>query len=209
MRDNFIKVTCIMAAIITALFIYKAMQEGFSYGAWIIIAANAIYIPGSLLFKRKFFLYWSIFYCLILVFLIATTKSFLFNNYTALFVVFIVMAIKPEIKLPIILAYIVAVSIAFMINSETVYHYLIHLTRTAWIYYILDFFIQNKFTRKPLDLTEDEKKILDELNEVKLLKAVTCFSKNTITQKLKDARERNKIDTNAELLAEYNLMRKK
>ena len=74
--------------------------------------------------------------------------------------------------------------------------------------YILDYFLKSKFERRPLDLTEDEVKILEELDEKKLLKAVTCFSKNTVTQKLKDARERNKIDTNAELLAEYNMTKK-
>lgn len=207
-RDNFVLFTSVLAGLLTLLYVFKGIEEGFNVITIIIIACNVSYIPGVLIFGRKFFIWWSIPYCVIQVSLIAKQPSKLFNNYTALFIVFVASLIKPDCKRSFTIIYAVAVTIAFLLNDEPIYHYLIHIARSFWIMYILNYFLKSKFERRPLDLTEDEVKILEELDEKKLLKAVTCFSKNTVTQKLKDARERNKIDTNAELLAEFKMSKK-
>lgn len=208
-KDNFIKVTCIIAGLLSLLYVAKVIQDGFFIATVLVIVGNLLYIPAAIIFGKKSFIYWSIGYGLVLVFLIANYNSYLFNNYTALFPIFIAMLLKPQLKNTLFFVYVIAATGAFIFDGESIINFLIHITRSAWIIYLLEYFISSKFTRKALDLTEDEKKILDELNEKKLLKACTCFSKNTITAKLKEARERNKIDTNAELLAEYNLMIKK
>lgn len=202
-RNSFLIYTCILSAIISILYTWKAMQEGFCTSAFLIIGANISYIIGSIIFKYKFFTYWSIAYSCILLYTINNSPTKLFNNFTSLFVILIAIILKPQLKKRLIILYITAVSIVFIINQDCIYNYLIHITRAAWLFFILDYSMQSKYERKPLDLTEDEIMILEELSEKKLLKACTCFSKNTLTQKLKDARERNNIDTNAELLSEY------
>lgn len=208
-RDKFITTTCILAGLISILFAAKVFQEEYVTATIIVIIANVLYIPGALTFGKKCFIYWSTVYGILLIFLIANYQSTLLNNYTALFPLIIAMLVKPKYKTPLFIVYLISVSAAFILTDVSILNYLIHITRSYWILYILDYYLNNKFERRQLELKPDEIKILNELNEKKLLKAVTCFSKNTITQKLKEARERNNIDTNAELLAEYNLMLKK
>ena len=55
-----------------------------------------------------------------------------------------------------------------------------------------------------LNLTDDERKILDELLAGKMQKEIDLFSPQTITAKIKSARERNLCDTTPELLTMYS-----
>ena len=206
--DKFILVTCFLSGILSALYLAYAFDSGFNIAAWLVIGSNILYIPGAIFFKRKFFSYWSIVYSCIMVYVTAFYPTYLHCNFTAFFIISLVMLIAPGRKWYLLGIYLLTVSIMFMINKEDVIEYLLHLGRLAWLFFILNYYIGKNFVRKPLDLTEDEVKILEELNEKKMLKACTSFSKNTLTQKLKEARERNDIDTNAELLATYNLNKK-
>ena len=54
-----------------------------------------------------------------------------------------------------------------------------------------------------LNLTEDEKKILDELAKGKIQKEIDLFSQQTISQKIKNARERNMCETTGELVEKF------
>ena len=54
-----------------------------------------------------------------------------------------------------------------------------------------------------LNLTEDERKILEELAKGKLQKEIDLYSQQTISAKLKHARERNMIDTTADLIIKF------
>lgn len=59
-----------------------------------------------------------------------------------------------------------------------------------------------------LELTENEKKLISELAQGKLLKEIDGFSKNTKTELLEKAMQRNGIATKNELLALYSLKEK-
>ena len=153
---------------------------------------NFLYIPAAAIFKRKCFSYFYLVYAVILVFMIAFEKTFLFNNYTALFLVCIVIMIKPQVRFVAISLYIAAICVAFSINGESVFHFLIHLTRTFWFFGTVFFVTENNFERKKLILYEDEIKILAQLCDGKIYqKEVEGFSENTVYRKLKAARERN------------------
>lgn len=54
-----------------------------------------------------------------------------------------------------------------------------------------------------LHLTQDEAYILDELSRGKQQKEIARWNKNTVSKKLKQARERNHVLSNAELLLIY------
>lgn len=86
-----------------------------------------------------------------------------------------------------------------------VIHLAIHILLTLFFFVSISYFVSIRFSRRELNLTDDEKKILEELKEVKMLKNCRSFSKNTLTQKLREARERNNIETNAELLMQYQM----
>ncbi len=58
---------------------------------------------------------------------------------------------------------------------------------------------------KTLNLKEDERYILDQLRAGKLQKEIEGYSEQSITAKLKNARERNMCESTAELLAKYTV----
>ena len=133
--------------------------------------------------------------------MIAFEKTFLFNNFTALFIVCIVLMVILRVKYIAISLYFAAVCTAFSINGENVFHFLIHITRSIWFIGSVFFVLENQFERKTLVLYEDEIKILEQLSNGKIYqKEVEGFSENTVYRKLKAARERNGNITKEELL---------
>lgn len=192
LNDHFVLFTSVLSGILCALYVWKGFSEGFFIGTWVIALMNFLYIPAAAIFKRKCFSYFYLVYAVILVFMIAFEKTFLFNNYTALFLVCIVIMIKPQVRFVAISLYISAICVAFSINGESVFHFLIHLTRTFWFFGTVFFVTENNFERKKLILYEDEIKILAQLCDGKIYqKEVEGFSENTVYRKLKAARERN------------------
>lgn len=192
LNDHFVLFTNVLSGILCAFYVWKGFSEGFFIGTWIIALMNFLYIPAAAIFRRKCFSYFYLIYAVILVFMIAFEKTFLFNNYTALFLVCIVIMIKPQVRFVAISLYFAAICVAFSINGESVFHFLIHLTRTIWFFGTVFFVTENNFERKKLILYEDEIKILLQLCDGKIYqKEVEGFSENTVYRKLKAARERN------------------
>ena len=201
LTDHFVLFTSVLSGILCALYVWKGFSEGFFIGTWIIALMNFLYIPAAAIFRRKCFSYFYLIYAVILVFMIAFEKTFLFNNYTALFLVCIVIMIKPQVRFVAISLYIAAICVAFSLNGESVFHFLIHLTRTIWFFGTVFFVIDNNFERKKLILYEDEIKILLQLCDGKIYqKEVEGFSENTVYRKLKAARERNGNLTREQLI---------
>lgn len=201
LHDHFVLFTSVLSGILCALYIWKGFSEGFFIGNWIIVFSNFLYIPFAAIFRRKCFSYFYLVYSLILVFLIAFEKTFLFNNYTALFLLCIVIMIKPKIKYIAIVLYFASASLAFSLNGESVFHFLIHIVRTIWFFGTVFFVVDNQFERKKLVLYEDEIKILKQLCSGKIYqKEVEGFSENTVYRKLKAARERNGNLTREQLI---------
>lgn len=152
LNDHFILFTSILSGTLGLLYVFKGLAEGFFSGAWIISIVNFLYIPFAVFFKRKCFSWFYLFYSVMLVFFIAFEKTFLFNNYTALFVVCLVILFNPKIKFLAIFLYFIAISIAFSINGETFFHFLIHLSRSVWFFGTVFFVVKNDFERKQLIL---------------------------------------------------------
>lgn len=201
LNDHFVLFTTVLSGILCALYIWKCCSEDFLIGNYIIVFSNFLYIPLAAIFKRKCFSYFYLIYSVVLVFMIAFEKTFLFNNYTALFIMCIVIMIKPKLKYIAILFYFAAVCVAFSINGETVFHFFIHIVRSIWFIGTIFFVVSNQFERKKLVLYEDEIKILKQLCDGKIYqKEVEGFSENTVYRKLKAARERNGNLTREELI---------
>ena len=70
-------------------------------------------------------------------------------------------------------------------------------------YYTFIRYKNNFIKRYNLNLTMDEFYILEELALGKYQKEIKKFSKNTVSKKLKQARERNKVSSTAELVLMY------
>lgn len=204
LTNKFELYTSIMSGILAVLYFWKGVQNGFTIWAYVIIAMDILYIPLTFIFRKKAFVPFQLVYAICLVMVIALTKTYLYNNYSALFVICIVIMINPKIRKLALILYLAAVCVAFAINEETLCHFLIHIVRSLWFISIVLYVTDSKFDRKKLILYDDEKKILDQLLDGKMYqKEVTGFSENTVYRKLKAARERNGGITREELIELY------
>lgn len=202
--DKFVLFTIVISVLLSCLYVWKGIKAEFSLFGCIIIGMNLLYVPFAILFSRKGFPYFYIFYSFFLIFSMAFEQTYLYNNYTALFIVCVVIMIQPKIRIPAIIMYFVLVTVAFAINEEILYHYFIHVVRSIWYVGLIEFVLNDKFRRKKLVLYEDERMILDQLCEGKVYqKEVEGFSENTIYRKLKAARERNGKVTREQLVDAY------
>lgn len=205
LKDNFVIFTSGLSVILCVLYVWKAfLSKDFFWGSWIVPAVNLLYIILAFFLNRKAFAWFYLLYSVVLVFLIAFEKSCLFNNYTALFMLCIVIMMKPSIKYVAISLYFAVVSIAFLINEESIVHFLIHIDRSVWFLGSIFFVLNSHFEPKKLILFEDEEKILEQLCSGKVYqKEVEGFSENTVYRKLKAARERNGNLTREQLIELY------
>lgn len=208
--DNFVLITCIISFLLSVLYFMKGYREGITPFCYIVIGMNLLYIPFALIFKRKAFSYFYLIYATVLIFVLAFTKTCLYNNYTALFVMFIVIMINPKLKRPAYIIYLLGICVAFLFNDENILHFLIHVLRSCWFVFIMNYVVENKYDRKKLIIYEDEMKILDQLCNGKIYqKEVEGFSENTVYRKLKAARERNGNLTKDELVEAYRISKEK
>lgn len=203
-NDFFVLFTIVISALLALLYTWKSYKEGFLLIGCIIITLNILYIPFALIFKKNGFHWFYLLYSAILLWAAAFEDTYLYNNYTALFIVCLVIMIQPKVRIPAIIFYFAAVSFLFAMNEEFIYHYFIHIVRSIWYIGIVEYILKDKFRRKKLVLYEDEKMILDQMCEGKVYqKEVEGFSENTIYRKLKAARERNGNLTRDQLVEAY------
>ncbi len=203
-RKYFLLSTCILSGILCILYTARIFVEDSFVVSLIIASINLLYIPVALIFKEKCFPYFYLVYSVILVFLIAFEKTCLFNNFTALFIVCIVIMFDSKKAGIAIALYFAAVCIAFSINGESIFHFLIHMARSIWFLEIAFYVLSDRFNRKKLVLYEDEEKIIVQLCSGKVYqKEVEGFSENTVYRKLKAARERNGNISKDELIELY------
>lgn len=203
-NDFFIIFTIIISALLALLYTWKSYKEGFILIGCVIITLNILYIPFALIFKKDGFHWFYLIYSAVLLLAAAFENTYLYNNYTALFIVCLVIMIQPKIRLPAIMFYFALASVLFAMNEESIYHYFIHIVRSIWYVGIVEYILNDKFRRKKLVLYEDERMILDQMCEGKVYqKEVEGFSENTIYRKLKAARERNGNLTRDQLVEEY------
>lgn len=190
---NFVLITSVLSLILGILYIWKGVEEGFLPVTWVVFFFCFLYIPMVMIFRTRGFIIFNLIYALVLIFLIAFYKSFLFNNYTGLIAIFFIMIVCPKLKWVSIIAYGVCVCVAFALNDEKLCPFFIHIVRASWLIYIFDFLVSQRYINKKLILYDDEILILTELSKNKLQKSIDLdgFSESTIYRRLKAACERN------------------
>ncbi len=203
-EDHFVLTTCVLSFVIAALYGLKGLQEKFLIGTWIVIGLNLLYIPLAVIFRRKIFSHYFLIYSLVMIFILAFEKTFLFNNFTALFLVCIIIMLTPKLEAWALIAYLVSVFVAFLLNEESLVHFLIHIFRSLWFVFLVETVLNRRDQKRKLVLYNDEKEILNQLCDGAVYqKEVRGFSENTVYRKLKAARERNGNISREELVARY------
>lgn len=125
-----------------------------------------------------------------------------FYNYATIFFMLIAIGANPKLKKFAPWIYLINVVVSFSLKKLDIIAFLIHIV------YVFMFQIKINYVfavNKPekLNLTEDEKLILAELAKGKLQKEIDLFSEQTITHKLKNARERNMCNSTGELVEKF------
>ena len=126
-----------------------------------------------------------------------------FYNYGTIFFLLIAYGAYPKIKWPAIIIYALNVFVSFSLKKLIPIAVLIHFIYLG-LFVLITISIYKVKPSKTLKLKEDEIYILNELKAGKLQKEVERYSQQSVTAKLKNARERNMIETTSELLAIYS-----
>ena len=125
-----------------------------------------------------------------------------FYNYATIFFILVAIGADPKLKKVAPLVYLLNVFIAFTMKRLGITPFSIHLVYCLMFYTKIGYV----FTiHKPetLNLTHDEKQILEELAKGKMQKEIDLYSQQTISGKLKNARERNLLETTADLVQKF------
>ena len=183
--------------LLIALHVYEDFVGNIEYHWYLRAGGCGLISLCIFLFGRKGLAYGLLVYSCTLVYINN------FYNYATIFFMIIAIGANPKMNKVAPFIYLTNVIIAFSLKRLGIIPFVIHTV------YIVMFYIKIKYiykvnTPEKLNLTDDERKILDELLAGKMQKEIDLYSPQTITAKIKTARERNMCETTAELLTMYS-----
>ena len=125
-----------------------------------------------------------------------------FYNYATIFFMLVAIGADPKLKKVAPFIYITNVFVAFTLKRFGITPFSIHLVYCVMFYTKIGYVFA---IHKPevLNLTQDEKLILEELAKGKMQKEIDLYSQQTISAKIKNSRERNLIETTADLVQKF------
>ncbi len=125
-----------------------------------------------------------------------------FYNYATIFFMLVAMGADPKLKKVAPLIYLVNVFVAYTMKRLGITPFMIHLIYCVMFYAKMNYVFAIHKPEK-LNLTDSERQILDLKLQGKMQKEIDLYSPQTITAKMKSARERNLCETTEELMAKY------
>lgn len=196
MREKLTNLSFVLAGVLIICHVGQFIDSGYKLEPLLRVALWAAYIPAGLKWREK---------CLPVIFPIFAYAVLIFNrfqNYTSFFLIIFSIQLNKKWEWQYLGLYFLDVAICLVLHQLQATHALIHLLNCAWIYAAYKVLFALKPNEK-LDLEPDEVQILAEWAEAGELKAVRCFSHNTVFDKLRAARVRNNCTSNDELLKKY------
>ena len=125
-----------------------------------------------------------------------------FYNYATIFFMLIAMGADPKLKKVAPWIYLVNVFVAYTMKRLGITPFMIHLIYCVMFYTKMNYVFAIHKPEK-LNLTDSERQILDLKSQGKQQKEIDLYSQQTISAKMKSARERNLCETTEELMAKY------
>ena len=125
-----------------------------------------------------------------------------FYNYATIFFMLVAMGANPKLKKIAPWIYLVNVFVAYTIKRLGITPFMIHLIYCVMFYTKMNYVFAIHKPEK-LNLTDSERQILDLKLQGKQQKEIDLYSQQTISAKIKSARERNLCETTEELMAKY------
>ena len=125
-----------------------------------------------------------------------------FYNYATIFFMLVAIGADPKLKKVAPWIYLVNVFVAYTMKRLGITPFIIHLIYCVMFYTKMNYVFAIHKPEK-LNLTDSERQILDLKLQGKMQKEIDLYSPQTITAKMKSARERNLCETTEELMAKY------
>ena len=125
-----------------------------------------------------------------------------FYNYATIFFMLVAMGADPKLRKVASWIYLVNVFVAYTMKRLGITPFMIHLIYCVMFYTKMNYVFAIHKPEK-LNLTDSERQILDLKLQGKMQKEIDLYSPQTITAKMKSARERNLCETTEELMAKY------
>ena len=195
-QDRKLALILLLHVILIALHFYEWKVGNIEYYWYLRAGGCAVISLGIFFFGRKGLSYGLMIFSCTLVYINN------FYNYASIFFMLIAIGANPKLRKIAPWIYLVNVFIAYSQKKFGITPFLIHIIYCVMFYPKMGYVFA---IHKPetLNLTEDERKILEELAKGKLQKEIDLYSQQTISAKLKHARERNMIDTTADLIIKF------
>lgn len=175
--------------------LFMWIESEYKVEPFIRICYCALFIPMALIFGRKW---------VPIQYVVIAFSVLYFNKwYNPLsFILVSVVAIRHrKFMIPLFVAYGFAVLVCLGIAQRSWRHGAWHIFFCLWWYYVV-IDIKRELGRR-VYLTVSESKIVKQMAEGKIIKEIEGYSQSTIFDKLKKARERNKVDSNERLVELY------
>lgn len=197
-NDKELTVIMLLHLLLIGLHIYENYVGSIEYHWYLRAGGCGLIALGIFFFGRKGLAY------ALLVFSCTLIYINNFYNYATIFFMLIAIGANPKMKNVAPWIYLANVVVSFTIKRLGIIPFLIHVV------YVFMFQIKIQYVfsvHKPtkLNLTDDERKILDELKAGKMQKEIDLWSEQTVSAKIKSARERNLCDSTNELLSLYRM----
>ena len=195
-NDNELAVIHLLHLLLIALQVYENYVGQIEYHWYLRAGGCAVISLCIFLFGRKGLSYG------LMIFACALVYINNFYNYATIFFMRIAIGANPKIRKIAPWVYLVNVFIAYSQKRLGITPFIIHGIYCVLFHIKMDYVFE---THKPskLNLTDDERQILDLKLQGKMQKEIDLYSPQTITAKMKSARERNLCETTEELMAKY------
>lgn len=195
-KDERIWYSVIIAIVLVLLHSWQFYKSDFMIQPMINLTASLIYIPLVLIFGLKSLPIFLMCYGFVYI----PFESF--DNYTSLLLILSAISLDKRLK-DCIWIYVLETISCYIGKGWEISHVTITICYIIFLWNVFTFIQDNHAINEPLLITKDEELILNQLLSGCEIKEVEGFSQNTVYKKLRDARERNKCITNAELLIRY------
>lgn len=195
-NDKQLALIMLLHIVLIGLHVYEWQVGDIEYYWYLRAGGCALISLGIFFFGRKG-LAWSL-----MIFACALVYINNFYNYASIFFMLVAMGADPKLKNVAPWIYLVNVFVAYTMKCLGITPFMIHLIYCVMFYTKMNYVFAIHKPEK-LNLTDSERQILDLKLQGKQQKEIDLYSQQTISAKMKSARERNLCETTEELMAKY------
>ena len=195
-NDKQLLLIMLLHIVLIGLHVYEWQVDDIEYYWYLRAGGCGLIALGIFFFGRKG-LAWSL-----MIFACTLVYINNFYNYAPIFFMLVIIGADPKLKKVAPIVYLVNVFVAYIMKRLGITPFMIHLVYCVMFYTKMNYVFAIHKPEK-LNLTDSERQILDLKLQGKMQKEIDLYSPQTITAKMKSARERNLCETTEELMAKY------